>query len=382
MIDDQDFTLDAGPDAGPGPESGGAEAGPPAPRVVIEYRSRGLSSRLWPPLLILVAALVIVTHQRQRPIRPVPMPVEPEAPKPPPEPLVVKVITEPARPRPVAGPPVPGDRGVPNPPMPDDNPGSDGPGSRASTPITSQAPPEADPGPEPKSEPVQVAAVDRPAIGFVPPDERGPAESSEPTEPQPVPSREEVMEDVQREADRIEAERQRLEEIKPQLEAWGLIEVIRKAQRQRAEFHDDLRQILMVRGDAAGKDILNLCDSYGRTTRPEVEHAVNRALRTSHARLSLRSKVEMMRFLGWPEPRILDYLVGEHDWTIRGRGGPRDANSARVLAARLLLTMPIKPASRPATASATPARPAGRTAPRPVAEVAPHPVRGGNRLPQ
>ncbi len=170
--------------------------------------------------------------------------------------------------------------------------------------------------------------------------------------------------------------------LKPQLQAWGLVEAIRKAQRQRAEFHEDLRQILMVRGEEAGKDILSLCESYGRTTRPEIERAVNRALDDLARAARRRSKVEMMRFFGWPEPRILDYLVGELDWTVNSRGGPRDSNAARVRAARLLLTMPIKPPSRGSSATATPSRPAGRAASRPVAGVAPAPVRGGDRLPQ
>jgi hypothetical protein len=381
MIDDQAFTLDADADDGPGPQSGEAESGPPAPRVVIEYR-RGPSARLWPPLLILVAALIIVSHQRQRPIRPIPTPVEPAAPKPPPEPLVVKVITAPAEPRRVEGDPAPEDRASSNAPM-SERPGvaaGDGPGAPAAAPAAPPATPEG----APEAERAQLAAIAKPAIGFVPPDERGPSETLEAIEPQPVPSREEVMEDARREADRIEAERQRLEEIKPQLQTWGLIEAYRKAQRQRAEFHDDLRQLLTVRGEAAGRDILSLCENYGRTTRPEIERAVNRALRTSHARLGRRSKVEMMRDFGWPEPRILDYLVDELDWMVNSRNGPRDANALRVRAARLLLTMPVKPPSRPSSgpASATPSGPAGRPAPRPVAGVTPAPVRGGNRLPQ
>ncbi len=83
------------------------------------------------------------------------------------------------------------------------------------TPATPPARPEEAPDPDPG--PVQIAAVAKPAIGFVPPEERGsevaaePAEPSEATGPPPVPSREEVMEDARREADRIEAERQRLE---------------------------------------------------------------------------------------------------------------------------------------------------------------------------
>ena len=53
----------------------------------------------------------------------------------------------------------------------------------------------------------------------------------------------------------------------------ALIEAIRKTQAQRTTSTRDLREIL-PRGGEAGKEIHNLCDQYGRTTRPEIERAV------------------------------------------------------------------------------------------------------------
>ena len=69
----------------------------------------------------------------------------------------------------------------------------------------------------------------------------------------------------------------------------------------------------------------------------------------------------MMRFLGWPEPRILDFLARQLDLGINSRGGPRDRNAVRVHAARLLLKIPVTTA-RPASSS----RPVPGTAPRPA----------------
>jgi hypothetical protein len=66
MKDDHDFALDAdGPEARPEPEA----TPPPAPKVVIVYRSRGLPAVLVPPLLLLLAGVAIVSYRRQTPIR-------------------------------------------------------------------------------------------------------------------------------------------------------------------------------------------------------------------------------------------------------------------------------------------------------------------------
>src|SRR4051812_49758324 len=64
MIDNESFAVD-----GLGREPVEAPAADPAPKVVIVYRNRGLASALVPPALILLSALLILSHQRRTPIR-------------------------------------------------------------------------------------------------------------------------------------------------------------------------------------------------------------------------------------------------------------------------------------------------------------------------
>jgi hypothetical protein len=383
MIDDQDFALEAEAEAEveARPEAdAGVEDKAPAPKVIIEYRSRGLSATLGAPTLILVAALAIASYQRQRPIRPRPLPpasADAGTPNPAAEPLIVKVISSPAPPGPVEK------------AEDAEHPGSIPARAAAEASPFDLDPPHEPPVPGPEPAPVEVAAVARPAIGFIPPGDRKPVDAhpvpprAEPEPeapapaPAPAPTRDEVMEDIIHEAERKETERQRLENLKPKLGVMALADQIRKSQGQRAAFHDDLRQILMNPTDDPGKDIRDLCDQYGRETRVEIERAVDRALSTSHSRLSRRAKVKMMRDLGLPEPRILDFLAHEMDLRVNSRGGPRDRNEVRVQAARLLLMMPV--ATTPETA---PSRPAVPSAASPFAHAVPASVRGPNRPPQ
>lgn len=63
MIDEPDFSIE-GEDSPPVEQP----AATPPPKVVIEYRDRGFPSLLIPPLLILVAVLVILDFRRETPI--------------------------------------------------------------------------------------------------------------------------------------------------------------------------------------------------------------------------------------------------------------------------------------------------------------------------
>ena len=66
-----DRPADSPPPPDPDPAAG---PGRRPPRVVIQYRNRGIHAALLPPLLILVAALGITSYQRQARLRPAPPP--------------------------------------------------------------------------------------------------------------------------------------------------------------------------------------------------------------------------------------------------------------------------------------------------------------------
>ncbi len=73
MIEGTDFSLPDG-DTELEPASGSPHdlgSQTPSPVIVIEYRNRGLASRLMPPALILFAALVISSYQRKTPVWPI-----------------------------------------------------------------------------------------------------------------------------------------------------------------------------------------------------------------------------------------------------------------------------------------------------------------------
>lgn len=365
MSDDHDFALEAdGPEPRPEPEA----TPPPDPKVVIVYRSRGLPAVLLPPLLLLIAGVGIVSYRRQTPIRwqaRTPQQARPAAAAPPrsitvdspstgtaTDPLIVRIETKPdlASPPPdlasvVGSQPILGAQGpfsdrldIPTPPT---EPTADAPEAEAEArneTKTEKA------GPPPPPEPA--AAAPAPAV----------AQPPRQVEP-PTVTKEQVLEDIQREAQRKEAERQRLEELKPRLRQFEVAEMHRKAEESRASFHNALRNVLRTPGLERGQAIAALCDEYGRSTPAYVEKQVLRLLRTSYARMGHRAKVEMMRTWGWPEPKILDYLAHDFDLMIGARGGPRSKDDVRVWAARLLLSLPPTPrpvaeAGKPETAPA------------------------------
>ncbi|MHC5544774.1 hypothetical protein ACYOEI_41605, partial [Singulisphaera rosea] len=169
--------------------------------------------------------------------------------------------------------------------------------------------------------------------------------------PAPKITKEQVMADIRLEAEQKEAERRRIEAMRPRIQAQLAMEALRKIQDQRAPFHQELRAILRSPTEETGPRIESLCDQFGRTPFPEVKDEVSRRLKRSHAGLSRLARVEMMRSCGYPEPSILEYLSHESHRNMKMRGGLRDEDDVWVHAARLLLSMPPK-ASRSQAAKA------------------------------
>ncbi|MBV8677067.1 MAG: hypothetical protein JO355_07850 [Planctomycetaceae bacterium] len=396
MSDGQDFTMDAGDRetaAGPMPD--------PPPLVVIQYRNRGLPAVLVPPAIIVMAALAIPSFQRLTPARrsdratALGDPARPRSGRtilvePPSSgvaigPIVVRgesaspaVMTSPvtaaveAAPkvaprdedlspfeldataglRPVEPPPAPLKAANGPPPI---SPGPAAPGAPAGadTGPALEANLGPDPNPAEAAGPPKPGRAERPAIGFKPPSSEPPdllvPPEPEPPRAEPEPTKEEILAQIRREAAQKEADRRELEARKPEGRWLELVEVIKKTNAERATFHQELRQTLKDQGNRAGPAIEDLCNQYGRNTLPEIQGAVKRMLKRSAAGLTLPAKVEMMRYLGLPEPMILDYIAWGLHPALNARGGPRDENGVRVRAARALLAMPL--ASAPGTPS-------------------------------
>ena len=408
MIETTDFSLpdDANPPAGtPDPLSPAPVV--PAPVIVVEYR-RGFLARLTPAMLILLAALAITSYQRKSPVRlslagTSPAPPRFEIPKA--EPPAVPPsntghtgagLSIPAATPPAVSPPTPV---ATTPPAATTPP----PAATAAPPVATAAPPVAPPTPAPA--PVTKPAADvAPAI--VSPFDLGPADGLKPLDPaamaerkpppvaspsplatdpsldeppstqgqekaEPLPpevSKEDILQDIQREAQEKEAQRETMEELKPQAKALIYAENLAKLQASRVPFRNELREALKSFGSEAGPEIDKLCNRYGREAPPELLVALHRAERTLPERITLHDRVVFMRRVGLPEPMILDYLCHKHDtWLRNVRGGPRDSNDIRSLAARVLLSIPDAspaPAASPAPVATTGAR---------AAQPAPHP---------
>lgn len=350
MIDEPDFSLDADT-AGTAGEAAAAPA--PAPKVVIEYRSRGLPPALVAPLLIVLAVLAIQLYRHETPIRRFR-----------PARLVV-VERPPAAPVAAESP-----RATP-PPKPDPPPaGAEATAAVAETSSADEpapneetsrpAPAEPDPAPaepEPAATPAKPPRVlDPPALAA------NLAPEPTPHEDLPRVSREQVLADIEQEAERKEAEIQRIEALKPQLRVLHLAEIMRKAQANRVPFHEALRKALRGPKAAQGKTIESLCEEFGRTANADLKSYFNRRLKTSYAHLSKRAKIEMMRASGLPEPMILDYISNDYHRKIGERGGPRNEDEVLIMAARVLLTMPPVTSRRAAPAPAGgPSRPTSNT---------------------
>ena len=350
-----DFSLPGGPGETPA-ESPTAQP----PVIVIEYRSRGLASRLMPAALILFSAVAISSYQRKTPVwplipRPHPVAVDHVAQK-------DKSGAEAAEARPVDPPPVLivepaqpstsasalADRaGSGRQPSPFDHDMVDGLHPLEATPDS----PKANSYPEPivtspergVDSPRPTTDDPLPAAAPLPVFEDSPAP---PPQAAPETSRDEILRDIEREGEQKDARRQDLEGLKMNARSLLLNEALSKVHANRVAFHDELKQLLNELKDNAGEEIGKLCERYGKEAMPQVKSAYAKLLRTAPKRMSRQARVEMMRGVGVPEPLVLDQLCHEFDKLINTRGGPRTEDEVRVRAARALLALPVSPAAR------------------------------------
>lgn len=365
----------------------GEVAAVPAPVIVIERRQRGFLSRLTPPALILLAALAISSYQRVTPIRPiasrfdlvgVPGPKAEPPGRPSPLPRVVFRSQ-------TAGSEKPANEAAlapsPSPPLTlaavDPSVPVAGAETESSLPKASGTPSPFDLEPVAGLTP---RAVDEPEV---PPAAAVPARTPPPVFAETIPeppdaemsapveevSKDEILQDIKREADRKDAHREEMERLKPRAEGLLAAEAIAAAAarigEERAPFLIELKKLLKELGNNAGTEIDQLCDQFERNPRPEIRSAYLKTIYRISSRMSREMKVEKMRSFGIPEPMILDSIANELHRTMNSRGGPRDENEVRVRAAKELLKYPVTPtrkatASRAAAGVPIPTRPAPR----------------------
>jgi len=357
-----DFTL---PD---GEEKPAVPAGQNLPSViVIQHENRGLAARLMPPALILFVALAISSYQRKTPVwplipQPLPEPVgssplAPAGPDHPPGRVTTKdagaVENRPETPVPVpavVSQAADGPAGKPEParqPSPFDLDTADGPGPLATPapgPAVAESPslpaagrgsmfqhPNPNPN-DPSPDPARLASRND-DLASPPPDT-------------PEPSRDEILRDIEREAEQKDAKRQDLEGLKKNARGLLLNEVLSKADTDRVPFRDELKELVTQMGDGAGKEIEKLSQRYDKDLIPQVKSAYIRQSRTASGRRSRPELVARLRALGVPEPLILDQICKEYHNLIMTRNGPRSEDEVRVRAARALLAIPVTPVSR------------------------------------
>jgi hypothetical protein len=424
MNDECDFSIDDGElhvaadlpgNSLPAPEPAPA----PPPRVLIQYRSRGIHAALLPPFLILIAALVITSYQRQARLRPAPPPTLRPKPAAPAtaggprsprgrvifvegagtgaavEPIAVRSASPPSSSPPSSTDPAAPDTVTATATAPSElppkaataagagheaqdafaraRPGSPaGPGPFSPLGFEATQGSERPPGlslepPEPlTSVPGRPLPPDSPELTFVPEEVVAALTQGTPEAlaRETKATKEQIEKEIMDEAEQKRAEQANLQREVEMSKAQEFFGMLRRAHLERGPFHDELRRVLRELGKEAGPEINNLCERYGRTTHPDIEKVVTHSLNRSGAGLNRDVKIRTLRRQGLPEPMILDVLANELDLQIRGRrGGPKDRNGVRVEAARILLKYPPPPVpdERSAAAAATPTSTAIRT---------------------
>ncbi|MGE5756574.1 MAG: hypothetical protein ACM35G_12830, partial [Planctomycetaceae bacterium] len=286
MRDDRDFAMNA---EDPKPADDSTASSPASPMVVIEYR-RGLSAVLAPPVLILLATLVILSYQRQTPIRPIATarPTADSTPKDPAgrgriimvessgagaafEPIAARAETRFGPPAPPASPPAPAPLAVasltpaPTAPVAEaPKPVGEAEADGAPSPFDLDRPNDQPPPPAPEraieGEPVPhggrgdgLQAPPAPRRGaFVveppPPPPPAPEPVAAPVHPEaptavaraepevPRPTKEQILDDIRREAEQKKAEQKQMDLLKLQARGLQLYETYQKAQASRVPF--------------------------------------------------------------------------------------------------------------------------------------------------
>ncbi len=328
-----------------------------APVIVVEgHASQGLVARLTPPALILLAAVAITSYRRTQPVRYLVPRIAVQTPALTPsatadEKIVVRAEKSGHSDNPVEA--------VTPEPSPNEKVASKSEAPPAKGPDTDVSPFEIE-------TPEMLAALTKPIDRVIPfdlnpkvaisekeagakatpgaPKDADPMLLAEAVVPPKLPevSKEDIILDIQREADQKADQNKELSDLKPQLQALNLRAAVVKINAKRTAYHDDLRRVLNLPPPNAATEIDRLNAQYGKDMHPEVAMEYKRSLRKKPGRLSNEAEVYWMRSVGLPETAIFEYLANKVVKTMKTRGGPRDDQEVKVFTAKLLLKYPVK----------------------------------------
>ncbi|WP_165072279.1 hypothetical protein [Paludisphaera rhizosphaerae] len=197
--------------------------------------------------------------------------------------------------------------------------------------------------PEPAETPKVDAEDSKPRISIAstavdPVKEEPPAPEADAIPAADTPTREQMMERIRQEAELKELQQRGMEQRQADAAAQFHAEDTQRIQEERVSFHKSLQEIVSVGGRDVGKAIDDLCDKYGRGYSQEKRNEVKAVMERAHGKRSRREEVGLLRYMGVPEPGVLDYLSNEvHRTSLHKRNGPQNPDEVRLFAARQLL---------------------------------------------
>jgi hypothetical protein len=196
--------------------------------------------------------------------------------------------------------------------------------------------------------PISRAPADRKPSEPPPDDPAMDRAEARPETDHPVPTRDQVFDEIRAEADEKKAELKEVRGLKERAREEVAAESLQRLEAQRVDFRQQLEEILKSGSPTMGKEIDELCDKFGRAYDPLIRKKASYVLSHLTGKLTLQTKVKVLRKVGVPEPGVLDFLANELHHYVNSRNGPRDKDDVRVHAARQLLLMRLP---RNATAS-------------------------------
>src|SRR5271166_5335437 len=170
----------------------------------------------------------------------------------------------------------------------------------------------------------------------------GPAAASDSSpDRQPLPTQEQLLQDIQAEEAEKNAELKQRRDLKDRAREVIDTESQARVDDERAAFRRDLREAIKLSRKEAATQIDDLCNRYGRNYSDELRSKARFLLERYGGKMSREAKVRMLRFHGVPEAGILDFLANDIHFMINTRNGPRDSNEVRIDAAKQLLRIAL-----------------------------------------